>query len=97
MRKPSSKSGLGLSLLYILFTIYAVISIFTCAVDICGLVILWPAVPWVYLWTPLVEAAGRFQMFFLLLLLAASFTLNAWIIYQIGKGLGRLLSYKPFR
>ena len=97
MKKPYSKLGLALSAAYIIFALFMVISAFTCAGYFCGVVILIPALPWVYLWGSLVDGSANLQAYLALFFLAASFSLNAWIIYHIGKLLGRVFSYKPYR
>jgi hypothetical protein len=97
MRMPSSKPGLVLLGLYLIFAGYAVVSAFTCDGFLCPLIIVAPALPWFYFWMPIVDASGSLQLYLGLTFLAGSYVLNGWILYQLGRLLGRLLFFKPFR
>lgn len=98
MKQPYSKSGLALSAIYILFTIYMVITAFTCTGMFCGIVIIFPTLPWFYLWEPLMLLfPSHLEAFAFFSFLTLSVALNILALYYIGKGVGKMFSYKPYR
>ena len=94
MKKPKSKVGLVLSAIYIVFTLCVLIYGLICNEWLCMLVIVFPAFPWFYLWAPLMRSSGGDELYLLFFLWTASIILNGFIIYQIGKLIGRVFPQK---
>ncbi|HKR01941.1 MAG TPA: hypothetical protein VJT09_14770 [Pyrinomonadaceae bacterium] len=97
MRKPSSKLGLILSGLYLIFVIYILVYVFTCTEMFCGVAVVIPAMPWFYLWGSLVDGSGPLQAYLGYFFLIVSVLLNAVLLYLIGKAIGGALSSRPPR
>jgi hypothetical protein len=97
MKKPNSKLGLILSGLYLVFTIYMVISALACSGMFCGLIIVYPTLPWVFLWARLIDRFGHVPAFLGYFLLIVSILLNILIFYLLGKAIERAFTHKAPR
>jgi uncharacterized membrane protein len=97
MKKPSSKLGLTLSGLYLVFTIYMVISALACSGMFCGLIIVYPTLPWVYFWATLTGRFGHVPAFVGYFLMIVSILLNILILYLLGKAIERAFTHKAPR
>jgi hypothetical protein len=97
MKKPNSKLGLVLSGLYVVFTIYMVISALACSGMFCGLIIVYPTLPWVFLWAKLIGRFSHIPEFLGYFLMIISILLNILILYLLGKAIERTLTHKTPR